>query len=309
VSLGKLASGADAEAFRTVMRFVISTIPDAAQTAVRPVDGPGGPTPEERHERPSAETDALANGFPEKYVNLVDPMLLLLREAAAAAKMGDVIAEEAAIQRARELGRTAGLMSRGKISRWLGQAVLARIRAGELRRGVELVGAVTPRLIVFSDRLLFDGTCRVIDSDVRASVEIDGQILQSSRPTLTRMALGSILPGSAIMVGMATAKTEAKDGRKANFMVVHPAWRIVEPIDPDKAADVRGVAAQINAIAESCRREGSAAPVSSRRPSPSVGSSLDDQLQQLERASKLLADGAITEEEFATTKARIFGTH
>jgi len=165
---------------------------------------------------------------------LGSPVLRALAEAEAAATTGDVVAEELSIARAQRAATSAWTFA-SRPFRWCEEEIHARVAAGRLRKGVELIGKVGADLLLMSDRVLQGGTVRIMDERVSASVEVGGQVLQSSRPTLTRMAMGSVLPGSALLVGLAVPKTATKDMRTASFILVHPEWRIVEPMDPDGA--------------------------------------------------------------------------
>ena len=268
-----------------------------------------------------AQSQALSDGFPEKYVLSIAPMLEWLGKAVAAADNGDIVSEEHCVLWARSVAEEVGLMSRGKAKKWLEDQIQARTRAGELRQGVELVGSIgrslgghQASLQVFSDRLIHNDNCYALDADVRASVEVDGQVLQSTRPTMTRMALGSVLPGSALTVGLAAPKTVTNDTRKANFIVVHPKWRIVEHLDPNQAAATRGIAAQINAIAGSLSRQTfhSAGPSASRETPVVVAApasvGISDQLDQLHRVAEMMASGALTEVQAERLRRRILGS-
>lgn len=257
------------------------------------------------------QAKAIAEGFPEKHRHLVEPLLAHLDSAAQAAARGDVPAEERAIWDGRQLARKAGLIA-VKGPKWYDERVLERARRGDLRRGADLLGIVGADLTIMSDRIVQRGRAYVLDADVRASVEVDGQILQSSRPTMTRMAFGSILPGSALLVGLAMPKTETKDSRRAQFILVHPAWRIEERLDPDNAHQLTGLAGQVNAIAESRqRREASAAasqvaapatPTAAARAETSTPGGLAEELTKL---ASLRDAGILTDEEFAAAKARL----
>ena len=148
-----------------------------------------------------------------------------------------------------------------------------------------------------NDRIVVGGVCRVMDGDVRASVEVDGQIMKSTRPTMTRMAIGSILPGSALLVGLATAKTKTTDTRRAHFIVVHPKWRITETITSDSAMEANGIASQINAIAEHLQRRETTSP-SNTSTTPSLSGEMI-KLAELHRA------GVLSDDEFTAAKARL----
>jgi hypothetical protein len=208
---------------------------------------------EASNSRTGLQLEAISDGFPERYAHLVEPLTGLLDEAAAAAFRNDIVDEERAIWRGHELASSAGLIAI-RAPQWFERALLKRVAAGDIRRGVDLLGTVGSGVTVMSDRIVQKDTCHVIDGNVRASVEVNGQKIQTTRPTLTRMAFGSVLPGSALLVGLAMPKKQTKDTRVANFVIVHPKWRIIERIDPDKAHEVNALAAQLNVVAEAIEK-------------------------------------------------------
>ena len=229
-----------------------------------------------------------------KHEHLATPVLQALTDAEAAAAAGDVVSEELAIGRAQRTAASAGMLA-FRPSQWCEQEIHARITSGLLRKDAELVGKVGANLVLMSDRILQAGTVRLMDERVSASVEVAGQISQSTRPTMTRMAAGSILPGSALLVGLATPKTKTTDGRTASFILAHPDWRMIEPINPDRAHEVSGLAAQVNAIAVQRRHASDGA---SSVPTASVA-------DELAKLASLRDSGVLTDQEFAAAKARL----
>jgi len=105
-------------------------------------------------------------------------------------------------------------------------------------------------------------------------------------------------PGSALLVGLAVPKTKTTDLRSASFVLAHPEWRMIEPIDPDGAHQVSGIAAQINAMSTQ-QRSAAAAPITAA-PAASVA-------DELAKLASLLESGVLTAEEFANAKARLLG--
>ena len=156
---------------------------------------------------------------------LADPIHWRLNKASASAERGDRKAEEAAIWDARSVARKAGLASRGKASRSVEALIQERMQKGQLRRGVTRIGWIPASaqrptsgtatgmvmaglsgykdLEVFSDRLIHTEMVYLLDGRESTALELDGQMVTSSRPTMTRMAAGSILPGSALLTGLA----------------------------------------------------------------------------------------------------------
>ncbi|MCJ0899139.1 SHOCT domain-containing protein [Rhodococcus sp. ARC_M13] len=251
---------------------------------------------EENRYRSPEQQVAVADGLPDKHAHLFEPLMESIDEAARYAAEDNILLEERALHRGRMMASNAELVQT-RVLRWYEARVQKRTRAGEIRRGVELVGVVTKDLLVMNDRIVVGGVCRVMDGDVRASVEVDGQIMKSTRPTMTRMAIGSILPGSALLVGLATAKTKTTDTRRAHFIVVHPKWRITETITSDSAMEANGIASQINAIAEHLQRRETTSP-SNTSTTPSLSGEMI-KLAELHRA------GVLSDNEFTAAKARL----
>lgn len=252
----------------------------------------------------AAQRAAIEQGFPEKHRALVEPLLGHLDAAVAAAERHDILGEERAIAESRALAKKAGLIAFNG-PKWLEARILELTQQGHLRRDVDLIGVVGNDLTIMSDRILHKGKAYLLDADVRASVELNGQVLQSSRPTMTRMAIGSVLPGSALLVGLAAPKTSTNDMRKAQFVMVHPKWRIVESLNPDSAHKLTGLAAQVTAIAEGLQRKESLGTLS---PSPAAVADqrpVTDPLDQLKKLGELRDAGILTDEEFAAKKEDI----
>lgn len=232
----------------------------------------------------------------DKHRHLVGPILQAIGEAEVAAQTGDVVTEELALNRATRTAASAGMFAI-RPSAWCEEEIRARTVAGRLRKNVDLLGRVGANLLVMSDRVIQGEKVQAMDERVTASVEVGGTILQSTRPTLTRMAVGSVLPGSALLVGLAVPKTKTRDLRTASFVIAHPEWRLIEPIDPDGAHQVSGLAAQINANAALLRGSANAAPAAHQ-------TSMADELQKL---ASLRDAGVLTDTEFAAAKARLIG--
>jgi hypothetical protein len=117
------------------------------------------------------------------------------------------------------------------------------------------------------------------------------------------MAIGSVLPGSALLVGLALPQTTTNDTRVAQFVIVHPTWRVAEDIDPEKAHLVAPIAAQVNAIAGMKQREetnGALAFSTSRHVDGVVsGGGTPDVASEVVRLAALRDEGAITEAQFS----------
>lgn len=320
VALGALSNEKDRALFDAAMERLVQSA-----AGMNPADLEGSGPGEE-------QLAAINEGFPVKHAERLRKIVAHLDRAQQAADFGDIVEEERNIQSATVLAGAIGPLAGIKAKKWVESRVHSLVRLGKLRRGVDYVGAVGRKTIIMSDRVLHDGAVYVLDADVSASVEVDGQILQSSRPTMSRMAMGAVLPGSALLVGLALPKSKTDDRRRAFFRVTHPEWQIAERLDPDGAPELRGVAAQVNAIAASLARrevaQGHQNPASSA-PAPGVAaapvevdsldaslepdglparsdsSSLNDQLQQLERIAALERDGALTPDQATTLRAQV----
>jgi len=155
-------------------------------------------------------------------------------------------------------------------------------------------------LSVWSDRIYSDDKVYAIDRFTKASVLVEGTQQISQRPTLTRMALLSPLPGSALGPGLATAKKELHDLRNVVFTVASTDWAVSTPIAPARINFAHSVAARINATAERIGNR-PAEPEPSR-----VEESVDVKMERLEKAGRLLKEGVITDAEFEDLKAKIF---
>jgi hypothetical protein len=228
-----------------------------------------------------------------KHLPLVAGILEALGHAEVSARTGDILGEESAILIARRRAAEAGALTFGP-SKWCEKEIQARVVGGRLRTGVELIGRVGANLVIMSDRIFQGETVYIFDDRVSARVEVDGQAMTTTRPTLTRMALGSVLPGSALLVGLAVPKEKAHDWRMASFILTHPEWSLVEPIDPDAAHEVVGLAGQINALVDQRR-------VAEPNLRPGDGSVADE----LAKLAALRDGGVLTDEEFAAAKSRL----
>lgn len=141
---------------------------------------------------------------------------------------------------------------------------------------------------------------RPLDGDVSAEVQSGGGIQVSHRPTLTRMAAGSILPGTALIPGLAFQKKKTIESRTTYFAVVHPDWMLDVNVDPDDSASAIRAAKIINKRAESLKP--SPEPTDAA-PQPTAKSPAE----QIREMKALLDEGIITQDDFDTFKASILG--
>jgi hypothetical protein len=240
-----------------------------------------------------------SDGVPEKAISLEADARELLNHAAEACNAGDIVDEEHTLIAVVRLAERVPMMSRREVRRWLRSLIEAETRAHRIRRGARALGEINALgigaddLQVFSDRFIRGRDVRVLDAQVSAAVELDGAVVVSHRPTLTRMAVGSVLPGSALIPGMAFQKKQKSDTRTATFILAHPEWTLSVRISPDSVSKVRPLALQINRIADELRATAAA---------PAVASSGQDTLSRLERIGQLVKDGVITTDQATTLR-------
>jgi hypothetical protein len=237
-----------------------------------------------------------------------------LEEAIRAAEVGDVLAEERAIQTGARIAESFKVTSftegwraggRGGLSDQafeFNNRLIALATEGRLRR-TEYLGFVG-QYHFWRDRILApDKSVYLMDENVQATVETAGSISVSRRPTLTRMAAGAILPGSALIPGFALAKKETLDSRELYFVLEHPAGAAVIQLQPQYGQAVREVAAAINAAAAQLGRERQALQDDAQRATTQVA----DTVALLKDLANLRDNGALTPEEFEEQKARVLG--
>jgi hypothetical protein len=190
-----------------------------------------------------------------------------LREACDQAAAGDVVAEERTIA---DLLRFAKKNGSRKVLRGVEQEISRLEATNQLRIDSEIIGTIQPEgalrqyarlerlasvrpggaeAIIRTDRILHGSDTYPITADTGAQVILDGEILITQRPTLTRMALLSPLPGTALIPGLALQKRTKRDQRTAEFIAASATWSFSIPIDPDDVSHPRQIAERINRIA------------------------------------------------------------
>jgi hypothetical protein len=142
----------------------------------------------------------------------------------------------------------------------------------------------------------------LLDGDAQAEIMTEGELRTTKRPTLTRMAIGSVLPGTALIPGLAFQKKETVDDRRLFFTIELRDWAKIIELDPQKVdiGEVRQVAMAINAAARQIadqEAKANAARVDS-----------DSALDRLKKLGELRDAGVITEEEFAAKKSALLGS-
>lgn len=192
---------------------------------------------------------------------------------------------------------------------------------GSVRIGAELIGVVKSEgffsqyarkealdkvstgkpITVLSDRVFQGEQVYVIDEYTNAQVYLDGVEQITQRPTLTRMALLSPLPGTALIPGLALQKKKKNDMRHAEFLVGGRDWSITTPINPDNLQEPRRIAQMINSNADAIARNRDRALASEMtQQAPQT-----DVIGQLERLSALRAQGVLSDAEFDQMKSAL----
>jgi hypothetical protein len=161
-------------------------------------------------------------------------------------------------------------------------------------------------LILYEDSIQIEGRYRIIDVHTVAEVVSNGQVQVTTRPTLTRMALLSPIPGSALLPGLALAKSKTHDTRITEIIVTSLTWQATARIKPGDASKATAIANRINAIANSLVVvEATASPTVVQR---ITQQNTEDGLSaELGKLSELLKSGALSEEEFKAAKAKVLG--
>ena len=179
---------------------------------------------------------------------------------------------------------------------------------GKLLAEVAGFGLTGGGVKVFEGEVHVNGSVRPIDITTVAEVVSNGQVLITTRPTLTRMALLAPLPGSALIPGLALAKKQSHDNRVTEIVVEGQNWHATARVDPADVGKATAVANRINAIANASPNT----PMPGLQPSQIVESqvnpnnqkSLSDELSSL---NDLFQSGVLSEEEFNSAKAKILG--
>ena len=152
---------------------------------------------------------------------------------------------------------------------------------------------------IWSKRIRCGNQEYVVDEFVEAQVYQDGEIQITQRPTLTRMAAGAILPGTALIPGLAFQKKKKNDLRETVFTVSGINWSLSVEISPNQLTTARSIATQINQAAKKISK--TTPMIAPEVSAPTVGSKVD----QLTKLESLRASGALSEDEFALLKSQI----
>lgn len=269
------------------------------------------------HEQPRPQmSDAKpAESFtPSETIAFSDYVNQRLREACDQAQAGEIAAEErtlaALLAFVRKHGGRKHLravekeISRLESAKYLriNSAVIGTIQPeGALRQYARLERLASVRAggvaaVIRTDRILHGSQTYPITADTGAQVILDGEMLITQRPTLTRMALLSPLPGTALIPGLALQKRTQRDQRTAEFIAASATWSFSIPIDPDDVSHPRQIAERINRIA-------SALEVSV--PTPQDSTAPMDPIAALRELKRLHDEGFIDDAEVERLKHQI----
>ena len=167
------------------------------------------------------------------------------------------------------------------------------------RQDKVLTSASGSAIEVWSKRIRCGNQEYLVDEFVEAQVYQDGEIQITQRPTLTRMAAGSILPGSALIPGLAFQKKKKNDLRETVFIVSGVDWSLKVDISPNQVTAARSIATQIN---QAAKKIGKTTPTNTDGvTTPTAGSKVD----QLTKLESLRSSGVISEDEFVLLKSQI----
>ncbi|OLM08998.1 hypothetical protein Ae707Ps1_5945 [Pseudonocardia sp. Ae707_Ps1] len=244
---------------------------------------------------------------PAKVPLVHDDARRLLASAAAAAEAGELLREEGFLRDVLGLAKRASLLSRPEVRQWLQQQIDRDHGKGLIRRGARLLGVIEATrggeaVTALSDRLLHGQRVYPMDAFVSAAVHLDGNVVVSHRPTMTRMMIGSVLPGTALIPGLAFQKKQQHDNRTASMTISHPEWSITVAVAPDRVGTPRSIAGRINATADQLQQQRAVA-----RPELAARDE-GDRLGKLERIGTLLAQGVITSDQAAELRDEVMGT-
>lgn len=174
-------------------------------------------------------------------------------------------------------------------------------RMGDNSREVAAKGeGSTADLFVFKKVVLQAHNLHLIDADVSAEVTSNGGVQVTHRPTMTRMAAGAILPGTALIPGLAFQKKKSIDSRSTYFVCAHPEWMLDVNVDPDASGEALKAAKYINKQAEA---------LAAMRPTPTGNQAANSAspADQIREMKALLDEGVITQEDFDKFKAGLIG--
>jgi len=178
-------------------------------------------------------------------------------------------------------------------------------RMGDNKREVTAKGEGSSKDLKVYRRVLVQGTdLRLIDKDVSAEVSTNGGVQVTHRPTVSRMAAGAILPGSALIPGLAFQKKKTVDSRTTYFVCAHPEWMLDVNVNPDASGEALKAAKFINKQAESMA---STSPAVVQPPAGHGSSGEGSPAERLREMKALLDEGLITQDDFDSFKKSVLG--
>jgi len=249
----------------------------------------------------------------QKASAILDQMLPAFEDAVVFSERGAWGDEVRALNSALEIAKS--------ISAFRGPSVFQNARsdlleAGLIFRGAKPIGDVVPltgdqlmvqkqslfagltyqsdkAIAVWSDRVICGDEVKPIDRFTTANVFLDGSEQVIQRPTLTRMALLSPLPGTALAPGLALQKQSKVDTREVTFSVASANWQFTCRTSPTSFAHSKAIAERINAIASELESRVGA------------GSAGTDKVEKIKELKNLLDNGALSVEEFNELKSQV----
>jgi hypothetical protein len=274
-------------------------------------------------------------GFPQEFEHTRKPLVAAYRAAVAAGYAHDYILQGLCLGETDVIRKAQGGWFRTILLKNWCDETLARLGSegffygdSEVYGVIETIAEVLttngraaswrryvhgPELIILSDAIVFNGRQFNYDSLMTVSLTVDGELIASFRPTLTRMAALSFLPGTALIPGLALPKEKKTDERTAILAITHPDWQLAVQVDVDKLPVLRPIILRLEAqLAEVSRRADEAdeelrsSRELQRNPSeprpPSV-------VEELTKLSAMVTSGFLTEDEAAELKSDLLNRH
>ncbi len=224
--------------------------------------------------------------------------VLKLQEALATANALAFFRGESWFQDVREKLIRAGLLFRGaefvaQIVAENGLELINRKQKLLASRAADTLSVIS----IWSDRIVAGDQVVAIDEFTSASVFVDGLDQITQRPTLTRMAFLSPLPGSALIAGLALQKKNRNDLRDVLFTVSSADWQFSCSISPSAIQFAKSAAERVNAIAAKLERGTSRGS--------KIAASQNSLADEISKLNSLLKQGVLTQDEFDGLKAKL----
>lgn len=240
---------------------------------------------------------ATGQGLTYKYVSIPPDEIAIVEELT-----------RAAVDQSRLESNAADITEFAALDEDLVMTVVGRSRWKDAGTNTHEVAAKgqgqTTELKIFKTALRQGDSVYPIDERISAEVTSAGGVQVTHRPTMTRMALGSVLPGTALIPGLAFQKQKAMDSRTTYFVCAHPDWMLDVNVDPDHSEGAVKAANYLNKQAEALAAARGTDPSVSTSQRDSQISSVADQIREMKA---LLDEGVITQEDFDKFKASLIG--